>query len=84
MYHVLRGFLKNGYGSRVLLTGLNEALLSRLTFLTVRNTFYKIVYDIKKPKKLTNDLTHNEKAVLSGIAGSLGALVSNYFEIQLI
>lgn len=54
--------------------------MSRLSFLLVRNTSYKFIYDRFKPPKPTNDLTHRQKSVISAISGALGALASNAFE----
>ena len=65
-------------------TRLKEALFARLTFLTVRNTVYKGIYDRYKPIKPTNDLTHRQKGVISAIAGSFGALASNMFECAMV
>ncbi len=84
MYRVFTNFHERGYGSRVLYTGLGESLLSRMSYLAVRNTFYKIIYDMKKPNKIRNDLTHREKSVIAGIAGAMGAIVSNGFECQMV
>ena len=52
--------------------------------MAARNTTYKIMYDMRKPKKLTNDLTIFEKMTLSGIAGMFGAVASNLFEVSMI
>ena len=80
MYTVYKNFNERGYGSFVLFTGVYERLLSRLSYLTTRNIIYKLIYDQRKPKKWRNDLTPKEKAVISGFAGAVGAIVSNYFE----
>lgn len=37
--------------------GFEANLVGRLGYLAIRNTVYKIIYDIQKPPKLTNDLT---------------------------
>ena len=55
-----------------------------MSFLAVRNTVYKVIYDKKKPVKLRNDLTHYEKMGISGIAGAFGALASNLFECKYV
>lgn len=54
--------------------------MARSSFLLVRNTVYKILYDLLKPKKITNDLNAKEKGVLGGVAGVVGAIASNPFE----
>ncbi len=37
--------------------GFEANLLSRLGYLAIRNTLYKVLYDSFKPVKATNDLT---------------------------
>ena len=49
----------------------NEALIARLSYLTIRNTLYKMIYDIKKPAKLTNDLNYREKGAIGAVAGGI-------------
>ena len=61
----------------MLYTGLGDHLSARLSFLFVRNTAYKLMYNVLKPKKLTNDLSARERGILGGIAGVLGAVASN-------
>jgi len=63
---------------------LGDALASRLSFLLVRNSVYKFIYDQKKPRKVTNDLTYREKGVIAAFAGGLGALASNFFETRMV
>jgi len=63
---------------------LGDALAARLSFLAVRNTLYKAVYDARKPRKATNDLTYREKGVIAAGAGAVGALVSNAFETRMV
>ena len=84
MYKIFTNFYERGYGSRVLYTGFKEHLMSRLSFLTVRNLVYKTVFDYKKPKKWTNDLLVYEKSLLSGVSSVFGVLASNSFECQFI
>ena len=84
MYKVFTSLHEAGYGSRVLYTGLGDALASRLSFLLVRNSVYKFIYDRRKPRKMTNDLTYREKGVIAGVAGGLGALASNFFETRMV
>lgn len=43
-----------------------------------------MIYDAKKPKKVTNDLTYREKGVIAGFAGGLGVLASNFFESRMV
>lgn len=57
-----------------------EALYARLSYLFVRNSLYKIIYDKFKPPKLTNDLSHREKSVIAAIAGGFGAAISHPFD----
>lgn len=61
-----------------------QNLQSRLVHLAVRNCFYKTIYDLFKPAKARNDLNASQKALLSGLAGSLGAVASNGFSAQFI
>ncbi len=68
----------------MLYTGFGESLMSRFSYLAVRNTAYKVMYDMRKPKKLTNDLTIFEKMTLSGFAGMMGAIASNMFEVTMV
>ena len=61
-------------------TGVKENILSRLTYIGIRNTLYKLSYDKLKPKKLTNDLNIYEKSLLGSISGIFGTIASNMFE----
>lgn len=61
--------------------GFQANLISRLGYLTVRNTLYKVLYDNFKPIKATNDLTYREKAVIAGIAGGIAAYVTTPFTL---
>jgi len=81
---VFREIHAQGNGMRGLFQGLESALWARGVYLLARNLVYKVIYDRIKPKKPTNDLTNREKAVLSGFAGAIGAIVSNPFEVALI
>lgn len=56
-------------------------MAARLSFLFVRNLTYKIIYDRKKPSKVTSDLNYYEKMMISGIAGAVGAAATNPLEI---
>ena len=46
-----------GGGMEGFYRGFEANLISRLSYLTIRNTLYKIIYDNTKPVKVTNDLT---------------------------
>lgn len=80
-FRVFREYHARGYGASHVFTGYQAALAARMSFLFARNLVYKVIYDAKKPKKPTNDLTYREKYVISGIAGAVGAVASNPFEI---
>ena len=80
-FHVFRQFQSKGYSISHVYTGFQAALAARMSFLFARNLVYKVIYDSKKPKKATNDLTYKEKIAISGFAGAVGAIVSNPFEI---
>lgn len=84
IWKIFRDFHSKGYGSSHVFTGIQAGLASRLSFLTARNLIYKIIYDIKKPVKATNDLGYREKIAISAFAGAIGAIVSNPFEIMKI
>lgn len=79
-YKIFTNFQNQGYGSKMLYTGLAESLSARFSFLIVRNSVYKILYDFLKPRKITNDLNAKERGLLGGLAGIAGAFVSNPFE----
>ena len=38
--------------------GFQSAFIGRISYLALRNTLYKIIYDIYKPTKPFNDLTN--------------------------
>lgn len=80
-FHIFRQFQARGYGASHVFTGFQAAIAGRMSFLFARNLVYKVIYDAKKPKKATNDLTYREKMAISGFAGAVGAVVSNPFEI---
>ena len=46
-----------GGGMMSFYQGFEANLLSRLGYLAIRNTLYKVLYDNFKPVKATNDLT---------------------------
>lgn len=80
-FKILREVHESGRGVTGLFEGVNAYLAARLSYLLVRNTIYKVLYDKFKPLKPSNDLTYKEKAVIAGIAGGIGALASNPFEL---
>jgi hypothetical protein len=80
-FNVFRQFQSKGYGISHVFTGFQAALAGRLSFLFARNLTYNVIYNAKKPAKVTNDLTYKEKMAISGLAGAIGAVVSNPFEI---
>lgn len=64
----------------MLYTGFKENLVSKLSFLGIRNTVYYYLYDKYKPKKVTNDLMAHEKAKLSGISAFIATIFTNGIE----
>lgn len=81
---VFREVHEQGLGMKGLYAGLDSALMGRSVYLLARNLIYKILYDRFKPVKPSNDLTGREKALLGAIAGAVGAIVSNPFEVAMI
>jgi len=81
---VFREIHEQGQGMKGFYAGIDSALMGRAVYLLTRNLVYKVIYDRIKPKKPTNDLTGREKAILAAFAGSVGAIVSNPFEVALI
>lgn len=81
---IFDNFLQRGYGTRVLYTGLQNALLSRVAFLFGRNNTYKYLYDKYKPRNPNNDLLYIEKGIISGASSLVGSLFSNYSAIKYI
>ena len=55
-------------------------MISKLSFLAIRNTIYKILYDRKKPNKITNDLLVTEKAKISGFSAFIATIFTNGLE----
>lgn len=72
---------ETGSGLRGLYTGFEAHFFGRMSYLLVRNSLYKAVYDQIKPIKPSNDLTIKEKMWLAGAVGGLAALVTSPFEL---
>lgn len=70
-----------GGGFMTFYQGFEANLVSRLGYLAIRNTLYKLIYDNTKPVKPTNDLTSREKAVIGGIAGGVAAFMTTPFTL---
>lgn len=81
---VFQSLYEANYGARVLYTGFYEALAGRLAYLAIRNTIYKTIYDIKKPVKIRNDLTHREKGAIAAVAGGIATAVTHPFETVMV
>lgn len=56
--------------------GFQAAFAARLGYLVIRNSLYKIIYDVVKPKKPFNDLTNREKMAIAGFSGGVAAFVT--------
>ena len=56
-HKVFRQMHQLGGGMMSFYQGFEANLLSRLGYLAIRNTLYKVLYDNFKPVKATNDLT---------------------------
>ena len=67
-----------------ILSRFREALISKLSYIFVRNTIYKSIYDLKKPSKPTNDLSHREKGVIGAFAGAVGTVVAHPLETIMV
>lgn len=70
-----------GEGLGGLYHGFQAHLYGRLSYLLIRNTLYKFIYDKVKPIKPSNDLTLKEKMILSGTVGGIAALITSPFEL---
>ncbi len=55
---ILKEMHARGGGLLQFYEGFQSAFVGRMTYLLVRNSLYKIVYDIYKPTKPFNDLTN--------------------------
>lgn len=80
-FKILRQVHETGAGLSGLYEGFDAHLYGRLSYLFVRNTIYTIIYNQVKPIKPYNDLSYREKAVIAGIAGIAGAIVSHPFTV---
>ena len=70
-----------GGGLMTFYQGFEANLISRLSYLAIRNTLYKLGYNGLKPIKPSNDLSFREKAVLSGTVGGIAAYLTTPFTI---
>jgi hypothetical protein len=52
-----------------------------MSYLFIRNSTYKIIYDKFKPKKPHNDLSHREKGLIAGFSGALAAFITTPAEL---
>ena len=57
-FKILREMHGRGGGLMQFYGGFEANLIGRLSYLAIRNTIYKIIYDQTKPVKVTNDLTN--------------------------
>jgi len=78
---VFRELHESGIGLKGIYNGIELALLARTANLFIRNTLYKVIYDRVKPVKVTNDLTHREKATLAGFVGGVSTLITNPLDV---
>lgn len=68
--HARGGGFKQFYG------GFEANMAYRMSYLLIRNSLYKIIYDIYKPVKPFNDLTNFEKMWIAGFSGGVAALAT--------
>lgn len=78
---IFRQMHETGGGLKIFYSGFQAHLYGRLGYLFVRNTLYKLVYDIVKPVKPSNDLTIKEKMWLAGTVGGIAAFLTSPFEL---
>lgn len=78
---IFRQMHETGGGLKQFYTGFQAHLYGRLGYLLIRNTLYKLVYDVVKPVKPSNDLTIKEKMWLAGTVGGIAALFTSPFEL---
>ena len=64
--------------------GFEANLIGRLSYLAIRNTLYKVIYDMKKPSKPTNDLTNFEKSYIGAFSGGVAAFLTTPFTLVAI
>ena len=80
-FKILREMHGRGGGFLQFYGGFEANLVGRLSYLAIRNTLYKIIYDIEKPEKPTTDLTNREKMWIAGFAGGLAAYLTTPFTL---
>ena len=56
--------------------GFEANLVGRLSYLAIRNTIFKVIYDQMKPPKPTNDLTNFEKSMIGAFSGGFAAYIT--------
>jgi len=78
---VFRQIHEQGRGLSGFYQGFDSHFVGRLGYLFLRNGIYKVLYDINKPFKPTNDLTTREKALIASIAGGIAAFVTTPFDL---
>ena len=76
-FKIVREMHSLGGGFRQFYHGFETALIGRLSYLFIRNSIYKIIYDSTKPVKPSNDLTNREKMVIAGFSGGVASLVTS-------
>lgn len=78
-FKVLRDMHARGGGLSQFYGGFESHLAGRMGYLAIRNTLYKVLYDMNKPEKAFNDLTNKEKMVISGFSGGVAAWLMSPF-----
>lgn len=61
--------------------GFQAAFVGRISYLLIRNSLYKLIYDGVKPTKPYNDLTNKEKMWIAGLSGGVAAFVTTPFTL---
>lgn len=80
-FRILREMHSLGNGMSQFYSGFESHLIGRLGYLAIRNTIYKVLYDMNRPEKPTNDLTNNEKIIISSFAGGVAAWAMTPFAV---
>jgi solute carrier family 25 oxoglutarate transporter 11 len=80
-FKIFRQVYQTGAGFSGVLEGFDAHLWGRLSYLFVRNSIYSLIYNQVKPVKPYNDLSYREKALIAGVAGVAGAIVSHPFSV---